>query len=172
MEVINKVPIYRGHFTIFNITVKDNDTSFEREQFHRGNSVAALVFDTLKKQFVLVKQFRVGSENYLTEIVAGTVEENEEQDKTISREITEETGYNVDKQEFVKAFYMSPGSNTEKLFLYYCEVSKKAADGGGNIHEHENIELVYLDEITDPFLFEDAKTIIAFQWWLKNKKGS
>ena len=170
MEIIDKAILYEGFFKIFKIRIKDSDRIFEREQFHRGNSVAALLFDTVRKKLVLVRQFRTGTEDYLTEIVAGTVEHGEDYEATIEREIKEETGYKIDKSEFIGSFYMSPGSNTEKLFLYYCEVSEKISEGGGNSDENEKIELVYLDEFADAYSFEDAKTIIALNWYLNNKE--
>lgn len=170
MKVIKKSPVYKGHFTIFNVTIEDDGEKFEREQFHRGNSVGALLYDTKQKKFVLVKQFRTGTENYLTEIVAGTVEPGENPETTIIREIEEETGYTTDRIELICACFMSPGSNTEKMFLFYCEVSEKVTSGGGNSNEYEKIELIFIDEITDPYIFEDAKTIIAFEWHLRGRK--
>jgi ADP-ribose pyrophosphatase len=174
MKVLEKTPVYEGHFTIYNLVIEDGKETFEREQFHRGNSVAGLLYDTAKKKIVLVRQFRAGTENYLTEIVAGTVEKGEDPKATIVREIMEETGYKTDSIELISSFYMSPGSVTEKLSLYYCEVSEQATSGGGHADENEKIELTYLDEINNPYMFEDAKTIIAFEWYLrvKNKKGS
>lgn len=118
---------------------------------------------------MLVKQFRTGAENYLIEIVAGTIENGEENESSIEREIR---GYIVDKMEFIGSFYMSPGTNTEKLFLFYCEVKERISEGGGNSEENEKIELVYLDEHPDAYSFENAKTIIALSWYFKNKKGS
>lgn len=172
MKIIEKTPAYKGHFTIYNLSIADGDEIIEREQFHRGNSVAALLYDTQKKKFVLVRQFRVGTEDYLTEVVAGSIEKGDDPKSTILREIKEETGYKTDCLQLICSFYMSPGSNTEKLFLYYAEVSEKQGEGGGNKNEHEKTETVYLDEITNPYMFEDAKTIIGFEWFIKNKKGS
>ena len=170
MKIIDRELAYKGHYSINKLTIKGDDGIFEREQFHRGNSVGALVFDTLRKQFVLARQFRPGTEGYFDEIVAGSVEENENPEQTIVREIEEETGYKTDKCFFIGSFYMSPGSSTEKLFLYYCEVSTKTKMGGGNNEENEKIELIYINEIVTPHAFADAKTIIAFYWYLYNKQ--
>jgi len=69
-------------------------------------------------------------------------------------------------------FYASPGTSTERVFMYYAEVAgdHKVADGGGLDTEHEYIEVVEMpiDEALDALdrgLMADAKTIIALQWY-------
>ena len=169
---IKKETIYKGFYTFRKLIVEDKGKTFEREQFDIGCAAAALVYDTKKDKYILVKQYRYSAEREMLEVVAGVVE-NEQGDhrKTVIKEIEEETGYEVDHLEHIWDFFPSPGACTEKVFLYYAEVSRKKAKGGGLDEEHEEIQVLEysLDELLKLQLL-DAKTIIAVQW-LANKKG-
>lgn len=172
MEIKDKKKVYNGYFKLYEVTVEQDGNTFTREQFERGNAVAAIVYDTVKKQYILTSQPRIGSESEMIEVVAGMIDKGEEPAESIVREIKEEIGYHVDKVEQLYSFYSSPGGCTEKVELYYVEVSEQEHEGGGNAHEHEKIELVKLSE--DEFLklsTPDAKTIIA-QQWVKLRKNN
>lgn len=165
MEIKNKEKVYDGYFKIYEVTVEQEGNTFTREQFDRGSAVAAIVYDTKQQQYILTKQHRIGAESELVEVVAGMIDKGEEPEQSIVREIKEEIGYHVDKVEHLYSFFSSPGGTTEKVDLYYVEVSEQEHAGGGNAEEHEKIDLVKLSkeellQLTTP----DAKTIIAQQW--------
>ncbi len=170
MKIKNREIAYNGYFKIYKLDIEHDGKSFTREQFDRGNAVAALIFDTQKQEYILAKQFRVGAEADVIEVVAGMIDDGEEPEQSITREIEEETGYKVDKLEHLHTFYSSPGGTTEKITLFYAEVSHQVKQGGGNLHENEHIEIIRL---TAPELEElnthDAKTIISQQWVKLNK---
>ncbi|PRY07365.1 ADP-ribose pyrophosphatase [Pontibacter ummariensis] len=165
MKIKNREIAYDGYFKMYKLTLEQKGNTFTREQYDRGEAVAALVYDTQKKEYILTKQFRIGSESELIEIVAGIIDEGEDPQESLKREIEEEIGYEVDKLEYITTFYSSPGGSSEKVYLYYAEVSHKHAEGGGNSGENEHIEVLHykpeeLKELQTP----DAKTIIAQQW--------
>ncbi|WP_299820446.1 NUDIX hydrolase [uncultured Pontibacter sp.] len=165
MKINNREIAYNGYFKIYKLTVEQEGQTFTREQFDRGDAVAALIYDTQKQEYILARQFRVGPEDALTEVVAGMVDKGEAPEQSISREIEEETGYEVDKLEHLHTFYSSPGGTTEKVMLYYAEVSNQHKAGGGNEHENEHIEIIRLSaEELQQLQTPDAKTIIAQQW--------
>ena len=171
MEVKGRKKVYDGFFKMYELSVEQDGKTFTREQFDRGTAVAALVHDTAKDSYILTRQFRIGSESELIEVVAGMVDAGEYPEESIKREIVEEIGYHVDKLEHLYTFYSSPGGTTEKVLLYFAEVSKQHADGGGNEEEHEMIEIVEFSE--REFLqlqTPDAKTIIAQLWLQLNQK--
>ena len=172
MKIKNRETAYDGYFKIYKLTVEQEGQTFTREQFDRGDAVAALVYDTEKQEYILAKQFRIGPEEELIEVVAGMIDKGESPEQSIAREIEEETGYQVDKLEHLHTFYSSPGGTTEKVILYYAEVSSQHKQGGGNDHENEHIELVHLtaDELSQ-LKTPDAKTIIAQQWVRLKEQG-
>lgn len=165
MKIKKRETAYNGYFKIYKLTVAQNGHTFTREQFDRGTAVAALVYDTAQQRYILARQFRVGSESDLVEVVAGMVDAGESPEASIAREIEEEIGYGVDSLRHLHTFYSSPGGTTEKVLLYYAEVSHQHAAGGGKQDEHEHIELLrYTREELLNAAFADAKTIIAQQW--------
>jgi ADP-ribose pyrophosphatase len=84
------------------------------------------------KNSFLYHSGRPGSNSEILEIVAGTLDkENEDAREAMIREIDEEIGYKTDKITLIDECYMSPGGSTEKISIYYCEVSEKIHQGGG-----------------------------------------
>jgi len=84
---------------------------------------------------------------------------------TIKKEIVEEIGYKTDNIEKLISTYFVPGYSSERIHIYYIEVSEKISEGGGVESEDEFIEIVEMtkEEISE-FDFEnlsDAKTILS-----------
>ncbi len=171
MKITNRQTAYDGYFKIEKLTISDGEKTFEREVFERGNAVAALVLDTEKNAFVFVKQFRPASGSELVEVVAGMLDkEGETPEATIRREIEEEMGYAVDRLELIQDFYSSPGGSSEKIHLFYAEVSHNTGEGGGLADENEAIELVEVPkEKLAALKIEDAKSLVGMYWWLNQK---
>ena len=150
---------------------------FRRLSFERGDSVAALV---LKRQptpkVLLVHQFKypvyVHDDGWITETVAGMVDPGESREVAIRRELREELGYDVAEFEFIASFYPSPGGSSERVFLFYCEVTgadRAPGAGGGLAAEGEDITIVEYD-LQEFFVklaggaFVDPKILIAGLW--------
>src|SRR5688572_28542250 len=85
MEITNRKTAYKGFNQIEKLTLSHNGETLEREQYKTKNAVAALVYDTEKKVYVLVKQFRIGAEKELLEIVAGYVDKTDPDHETAIR---------------------------------------------------------------------------------------
>ena len=171
--IIDRKNKYKGFLNIDELTIRTKSgAEVKREVMTRANAVAALVYDTSKKEYILTSQYRPGSASDLIEIVAGTLDhEGEDPREAMKREILEEIGYETDNMKLIDECYMSPGGNTEVITIYYAEVSNKTEEGGGLASEHEEIDIVYMDfdEMTST-RFRDAKTIIAVNWAKYNKK--
>ena len=99
------------------------------------------------------------------------VENHETGEDAIRREVLEETGYRVSLLEHISTFYVSPGGSSERVILYYTEVSAagKVESGGGVASEQEDISLVEIPvseamERVKKGEIADAKTIIGIMW--------
>lgn len=149
-----------------------------RLNFERGDSAAAFIWNTGNRTAVLIQQFRYPTyekgPGWITEIVAGVLEKDENPEDAIRREILEETGYETDKIEYINTFYVSPGGTSERIILYYAEVAAgdKVFEGGGVASEHEDIRVMeytwpQLQALLDNGEIVDAKTIIAVLWFQK-----
>lgn len=173
MKIKNRETIYDGFFKVEKVTAEWQGETIERDLVINKNAVAALVYNTEKNEYLLTEQFRFPAGKPLIEIVAGLLDKPQESPETaIEREILEEIGYATDKLEFIATFYSTPGSYSEKVSLYYAEVSKQTGQGGGEASELEDIKTVaFSPEKLISFPFEDAKTLLA-AWWVKANRKS
>lgn len=176
MKIIKRENVFNGYYRLDQLEIKSqkSDKVSQREQFIVPNSVGILVYNTAKKKIILVRQFRVGPEKEVTEIVAGKIDKDEiDPIETARREVLEEVGYSIDKLTEIHRFYTCPGPVTECMQLYYAEVSIKKEKGGGVEEENEEIEILEMN--IDQFLkrnWNDAKTIIAQQWLKLNGENA
>ena len=164
---------FKSYLSIDELTVKNRKgKEIKREVMVRPNAVAALVYDTVKKMYIFVSQWRPGASNVIVEIPAGTLDKpGEDPRDAMTREIEEEIGYKVDSIALLDECYMSPGGTSEIITIYFCEVSDKIGEGGGVIGEDEDIDIVEMDhnEMIST-RFRDAKTIIAVNWAKHNNR--
>jgi len=167
MVIVDKEKILDGHLKVFKYFVTENGIVFEREFVDVGDTVCALVYNTITKKYIFVKQFRPGvASSNLIELPGGLVDNYIiDLEDTIKKEIVEEIGYKTDNIEKLISTYFVPGYSSERIHIYYIEVSEKISEGGGVESEDEFIEIVEMtkEEISE-FDFEnlsDAKTILS-----------
>ncbi|GCE30893.1 ADP-ribose pyrophosphatase [Dictyobacter alpinus] len=181
VEILQKRTVYDDFFKIEEAYLRfrrfDGKMSdpVRRLLFERGDAVAALLVNTDTQKVLMTRQFRYPTlekgPGWLHEIVAGMIDENEEPEDAVKREIEEEIGYRAHALTAIATFYVSPGGSSERIYLYYAEVSNadRVSDGGGLAEEHEDIELIQItfEELWDVLKkgeIRDAKTLIAAQW--------
>jgi nudix-type nucleoside diphosphatase (YffH/AdpP family) len=146
-----------------------------RLNFERGDSVAAIILNIDTRKIILVNQFKYPvyekGPGWITEVVAGMVGPGEQPESAIQREIVEESGYQATRLEHISTFYVSPGGSSERIILFYAEVtdSSRCSTGGGLVSEGEDIRLIEipLSEAWDAIAsqtIKDAKSIVALMW--------
>ena len=152
----------------------------ERELLVKQPAVGVLLFDPVRDEVVLVRQFRVGvidekTSPWLLELVAGMVDSDESPLEVAARECQEEANLTPQFLEPICEYYCSPGTSNEKLSLFCGRVDASAAGGVyGLADEHEDIEVITLsyDEVVAALEngeLDNAMTIIAVQWLMINK---
>lgn len=151
-----------------------------REVYDRGNGAGILLYDPERCEIVLTRQFRLpcylnGHDGMMIETAAGILDEDDPEG-CAARECEEETGYRPERLEKVCDIFMSPGSVTERLHLFYAEVNsaQRVSVGGGVEGEGEDIEVLHLHPDTALELvrtggIRDAKTVVLIQWFMMNK---
>ena len=147
-----------------------------RETYDRGNGAAILLYNRPQKTVILTRQFRFPAyvngtpDGMLTEACAGLLDQDDPA-TCIRRETEEETGFRIKDVRKVFEAYMSPGSVTERIYFFVGEYSAedKVSDGGGHLHEGEDIEVLELT--LDAALAQvasgqicDGKTILLLQY--------
>lgn len=147
-----------------------------REAYDRGNGAVILLYNKQQHSVILTRQFRLptfingNSTGMMIEACAGLLDEDNPED-CIRRETEEETGYQIREVRKIFEAYMSPGSVTEILHFFIAEYSEdmKVNEGGGAVHEEENIDVLEYPfnkalAMTESGEIKDAKTIMLLQY--------
>lgn len=152
-----------------------------RLSLERGDSVAVLVFNQTTQKLILINQFRYptykNGDGWIIETIAGMIDKEESAEAAAKREVEEEVGLNINSMEFISTFYLSPGGSSERIHLYFSEVSGEDANYkgfGGMIAEGEDIKVeeMSLNEALHGIKsgkIVDAKTILGI-YWFKNRQ--
>jgi nudix-type nucleoside diphosphatase (YffH/AdpP family) len=161
----------------FTFDYRRRDGSLERQvrqTYDRGHGATILPYDPERGTVLLVRQFRLpayvsGHPEPLIEACAGLLD-RDDPETCIRREAEEELGYRLRDLERVFHAFMSPGSVTERLMFFLCRYSPadRIGQGGGDVHEGEDIEVLELtlDEalrLVDEGRIIDGKTIMLLQ---------
>ena len=145
-----------------------------RQTYDRGDGAAILPFAPDCGTVLLVRQFRwpayvTGHKEPLIEACAGLLDKDDAE-TCIRKEAEEELGYRLNGVKLLFSTYMSPGSVTERLWLFAGRYSPadRISAGGGAADEGEDIEVLEMpvDEamaaVADGRII-DGKTIILLQ---------
>lgn len=165
--------------------------TFWRETYDRGNGAAILLFDPDRACVLLVRQFRYpvyanptpgapGARGWLIEVPAGLLEDHiaagRSVEAAIRQEAEEEAGVRVGHPKRLLDAYMSPGSVTERVALFYAPYSAadRTGKGGGVAAEGEDMTILEptLDEAAAMIQqgeITDAKTIMLVYWALLHR---
>lgn len=167
-----------GTLTRWNLELRRRSGEWQsqvRETYDRGDGAGILLYNEEKKTVILTRQFRFpvyfnDEPGYLIEVCAGKLD-GDDPVTCAKKEAEEETGYRVTDVRQVFRSYMSPGSVTERLSLFVAQydADKRVSDGGGHIHEGEDIEVLELPfsralEMVETGAINDAKTVMLLQY--------
>ena len=174
-ETLYKRFVHLQRLTVQHDTLAGGSQTVEREIHDHGNAATILLYDPGRKSVILVRQLRVPpilnhDDGFLIEAPAGLLE-GDDPTSAIIREAMEETGYRIDRAEYLFDAYMSPGTLTERVSFFAAEidVTMKAGAGGGLEEEGEDIEILEIP-LKDAFAMigsgkiSDGKTIMLLQW--------
>ena len=153
----------------------------KRELFGGAQVSAVLPYDPIKKEIVLIQQFRPGTlsknfSNYLDEIVAGIIDVGEKPEQTAIRECKEETGCEIKKLIPIQSYFPAPGSSESFYHIFLGEIeSFKGEKIMGLNTENEDIlvrsfKVDKVKEMLSKGKFINGLTLIALQWFFLNMK--
>lgn len=171
---IERKLVYKSHIIdCYKDTLKTDKGNEVQYDFIDHQNAAAIVPVDKEGKIILVKQYRNAVDDYLLEIPAGLLEENEDPKDCAIRECEEETGYKATNAEHLIDVYVSPGFCNEMISIYY---SKDLTVTRQNLDENEAITLEKypLDEVLhliNTGLIKDAKTVAGILAYdrLRNK---
>ena len=187
IEVVSREDCHQGFLRVEKIQLRHRQHSgewsqfMERELLLKPKAVGILLFDPLRDEVLMIRQFRAGlieedTDCWPLEIVAGMVGEEEELEDVAVREAMEESNSKPTDLILIGDYYNSPGGSNEHISLYCGRVDTKDAEGVyGLVEEHEDIELVPLsyDELVAAVecgIVNNGMSIIAVQWLQLHKQ--
>jgi len=169
--------IFKGHsinLRIDTIVTADGRRTTREIVEHRG--VIVVVPLDADGNVLLVRQYRTPVEKRLLELPAGGIDEGEDAETAVIREMQEETGFKPQKLVALGGFYSAPGFCTEYLHLYLAMdlvSSRLTAEDTAEI-ELVRIPLTQALELVTSGKIQDAKTIagllLYIEWRKKNSE--
>lgn len=160
---------------------REMSSTVRRFSLERGDSVSVLALNHHTDKLILISQFRYptykNGHGWPIEAIAGIIDSGETPEEAARREVQEETGLIISSLEHITTFYPSPGGSSERIFLYYSEVSGESTmnnQPGGLVKEGEDILSfeISLEEALGKIKsgeIMDGKTIIGI-YWLENRR--
>ena len=118
-----------------------NGTFIEDYYVREGPGYAVIFALTPQDEVVFVRQFKYGSGKIMLELPAGYIDDGEEPARTAVRELAEETGYVVDRPQFVGSFAADPSSSQARMHLYFARNARKEREQNLDVTEDIEVEL-------------------------------
>ncbi|RFN59828.1 NUDIX domain-containing protein [Marixanthomonas ophiurae] len=176
-SIANERVVFNDHYKMLKAettydSFKSDVIKTERLAFHRGDSVAIVLYESDTDSILLTNQFRYPTtqhnEGWILEIPAGSLKKGKNPSSYMEREVLEELGYQITKPQLVSQFYTSSGGSTEQVSL-----KDKNEKGGGVETENEDIQLVKITVaeigLSISKEIKDANIIIGLRWFLFHK---
>ena len=186
LEVISRERCFNGFLTLVRYRLRHSlfgggwSQVIERERIEYLNAVAAILYDAIRDQIVMVEQFRIGALEHgkgawTLEPVGGILKAGEHAAEVLRREAMEEAGCKIRALEPIGAYHVSPGTSADRVRLFCGQVDATRAVGiHGLKDEEEETRVVVIDlEQAVRELYsgkiDTSAAIIATQWLAMNR---
>jgi ADP-ribose pyrophosphatase len=173
IRILSSNKIYEGDISLRLDKYKLHDKVIEKELVEHSASIG-LIPILEGTHVLLVTQYRHAARKYTLEIPAGNIEKGETPKQAALREMREETGY-VGKLFPVLQWYLSPGYNTELMYVFVATNLRKVIDGTENLDDDEDITVKPM-KLTTAIRkciageIQDCKTVAALLAYAKMSK--
>jgi ADP-ribose pyrophosphatase len=107
---------------------------------------------TEDNKIIMVRQYRHAANIVSLEIPGGVIEEGEDPEAGMLRELLEETGYEFDSIELISTVYANPSTANNKTFCYLAKGGKKVQEQ--SLDEHEEL-------IVEEYTIAEVKQLLA-----------
>ncbi len=134
---------------------------------HPGGAVVVAL--TRENKIVFVRQFRYPFQEWVIELPAGKLDDDEDPQTCATRELTEETGYRADKITKLGHIYTTPGFCNEILHIYLAENLTAGKHNREEGEEGMQVLEYSIDEIKDKIAsgeLVDAKSVSGIMMYL------
>jgi ADP-ribose pyrophosphatase len=170
IRILSTNKIYEGDISLRLDKFKLHNKVIERELVEHSPSIG-LIPILEGTHVLLVTQYRHAAKEYTVEIPAGKIEKGETPKQAALREMREEIGY-VGKLFPVLQWYLSPGYNTELMYVFVATNLRKVIDRRENLDDDEDITVTPM-KLTTAIRkciggeIQDCKTVAALLAYAK-----
>jgi ADP-ribose pyrophosphatase len=181
VRMLDEQTVWSGHYAMRRLTIQhrrfagDWSDPLVREVFERGDAVAVLPYDPITDSLVMIEQFRPGAMRgddspWMLELIAGVVEDGENDEDVAHREAMEEAACELSELAPIATVFPSAGACSEQVRLFCGRVSSAAIGGLHGLQEEGEDILVHSVSREDALqmLADDqipnGHTLIALQW--------
>jgi 8-oxo-dGTP pyrophosphatase MutT (NUDIX family) len=98
-------------------------------------------------EILLVRQYKHGIGEVVTELPAGMIDEDESPEACAVRELVEETGYTGSPPELVRTFFADPTNATARFFLFVIRDARPTHPQAFDLTEDIEVQLAGVDEV-------------------------
>lgn len=147
--------------SVYDVELANGEKAIREVMHHPGGVVVVAQKD--ENTILMVKQYRYPIKQVSLELPAGRLEQNDNPEIRIKKELEEETGYIAKTWRSLGYIYPTPGICDEKLYLYYAadlEFRGQKPDAG-EIIEYFEYNLNDVFEMIKQGEINDSKTICA-----------
>lgn len=126
--------------------------------YDQGDYVAGVLYNKSIDKFIMVSQYRYGIDKNNIEFPGGSKDYLEDPYDAFMREVKEETGYclNKDNIKFIDSFYQNVGNSKGKVYLFYATVTSGELMEQ-QLDEFEHIKIIEMDSIElEKFVKKDS----------------
>jgi ADP-ribose pyrophosphatase len=168
VEVISSKLSYEGPlFRVYTDEILENGRCVMRDVVRHNGSIVVLAIDDTKSKrdplIVMERQYRHAAKQYLLEVPAGKMEEDEDPLAGAKRELLEETGFRAARWRKMVRYFASPGFLGEWMQVFIAE-GLTVGDAQPEYDEQLEIELIPLSKLLamiEEGKVHDGKTLIS-----------
>jgi 8-oxo-dGTP pyrophosphatase MutT (NUDIX family) len=161
-------------YEITSIASDGRESTFVRLDSPDWVNIVSIVKDKSREDcFLMVRQYRHGSNSITMEFPAGLVNKGEEPIIAAQRELLEETGYSADKFVLIGSIKPNPAFMSNTSYTYFAVNPVKS--GGQSLDEDEliDVKIIPVKEFESKMgtgEYINAITILAYLWYEKMNK--
>jgi ADP-ribose pyrophosphatase len=119
------------------------DEYFVLEYPNWANAVAL----TKDNKIIMVRQYRHAADIVSLEIPGGVIEDGENPEEGMRRELLEETGYQFDEIELINTVYANPSTANNKTYCFLARGGRKVQEQQLDEHEQITVHEYSIDEV-------------------------
>lgn len=171
IEHINDYKIFKTKKVIRESQLNKSSGDFYSIEAPNWITVVPIVQVDGRDNFLLVRQYRHGSDSITLEFPAGMVDPGEDILETAKRELLEETGYRSHSIERVATVNPNPAFMTNNTSTFIARDLTKVAEQ--SLDHHEEIDIITMDidefdKLVGGDLVNSAITIQAYFFYLRS----